>query len=52
MAIHPSVLAWKIQWIEEPGRLHTVHGVAQLDTTEQLSTQHPNFLMLFKKIYG
>ena len=36
MAIQPSVLAWKIQWIEEPGRLHTVHGAAQLDTTEEL----------------
>ena len=23
MAIHSSVLAWKIPWTEEPGRLHS-----------------------------
>ena len=26
---HPSILAWEIPWTEEPGRLHTVHGVAK-----------------------
>ena len=37
MAAHSSILAWEIPWTEEPGRLHTVHGVAkQLDMTEQL----------------
>ena len=31
MATHSSILAWKMPWIEEPGRLH---GVSQeLDTT-------------------
>ena len=29
MAIHSSILAWRIPWKEEPGRLHTVHGVAK-----------------------
>ena len=29
MATHSSILAWKIPWVEEPGRLHTVHGVAK-----------------------
>ena len=29
MATHCSTLAWKIPWMEEPGRLHTVHGVAK-----------------------
>ena len=24
-------------WTEEPGRLHTVHGVVELDMAEQLS---------------
>ena len=33
MATLSSILAWKIPWTEEPGRLHTVHGVAELDTT-------------------
>ena len=34
MATHCSVLAWKIPWMEEPGRL-TVHG-KKSDTIEQL----------------
>ena len=29
MAPHSSTLAWKIPWMEEPGRLHAVHGVAE-----------------------
>ena len=35
MAPHSSTLAWKIPWTEEPDGL-SVHGVAELDTTEQL----------------
>ena len=31
MATHSSILAWEIPWTEEPGGLHTVHGVAGLD---------------------
>ena len=34
MAMHSSILAWRIPWTEEPGRLHTVHRVAESDTTE------------------
>ena len=26
MAIHFSILAWRIPWTEEPGRLHTVES--------------------------
>ena len=29
MATHSSILAWKIPWMEEPGGLHTVHGVTK-----------------------
>ena len=29
MAAHPSVLAWKIQWTAEPGRVLSVHEVAK-----------------------
>ena len=29
MATHSRILDWKIPWMEEPGRLHTVHGVAK-----------------------
>ena len=32
MATHSSTLAWKIPWMGEPGRLHTVHGVAKSQT--------------------
>ena len=31
MATHCSILAWKIPWMEEPGR-----GCKELDTTERL----------------
>ena len=34
MATHSSILAWKILWTEEPGGLHTVHGVTKSDMTE------------------
>ena len=27
---HCRILAWKIPWTEEPGGLHTVHGVARV----------------------
>ena len=30
MAIHSSILAWKIWWTEEPGGLHTFHGVTRV----------------------
>ena len=33
MAPHSSILAWKVPCTEEPGGLHTVHGVAELDLT-------------------
>ena len=36
MATHSSVLAWKIPWIEEPGRLQSM-GLQKSDMTEQLS---------------
>ena len=29
MATHSSILAWRIQWTQEPGRLHTVHGITK-----------------------
>ena len=36
MAIHSSVLAWKIPWTEEPGGLQSM-GPQELDTTERLT---------------
>ena len=35
MAPHSSTLAWKIPWMEERGRLQSVHGVAR-SRTERL----------------
>ena len=45
MATHYSILAWRIPWAEEPGRLHTVHGVAELGTTEGLTHTHTHSLL-------
>ena len=35
MAPHSSTLAWKIPWMEEPGRLQSM-GSLRSDTTKQL----------------
>ena len=35
MAIHSSILAWKIPWTEEPGRLQSM-GHKESDMTERL----------------
>ena len=36
MATHPSILAWRIPWTEEPDMLQS-RGHKELDTTEQLT---------------
>ena len=36
MATHSSILAWRIPWTEEPGRLQPM-GSQELDTTQQLN---------------
>ena len=33
MATHSSILAWRIPWTKEPGRLHSPRGFKELDTT-------------------
>ena len=41
MAIHSSILAWKITWTEEPGGLQS-KGLQRVGQTEQLGTyKHP-----------
>ena len=35
MATHSSILAWRIPWMEEPGRLQST-GRKESDTTERL----------------
>ena len=36
MCTHSSILAWRIPWTEEPGRLQFI-GCKELDMTEQLT---------------
>ena len=36
MAIHSSILAWRISWTEEPGGLQSM-GSQRVDATEQLT---------------
>ena len=37
MATCSSILEWRIPWTEEPGRLYSLWGRKELDTTEQLN---------------
>ena len=40
MATHSSILAWKIPWMEEPGRLQS-GSLKESDTTESLHLTLP-----------
>ena len=44
MATHSSILAWRIPWIEEPGRLQSMGLQRVRHRTERLS--------LFRKVKG
>ena len=35
MAAHSKILTWRTPWTEEPGGLHTVHGVAESEMTDE-----------------
>ena len=37
IAIHYSILAWRMPWTEEPGGLHSMGGDKESDTTELLT---------------
>ena len=51
MAIHSSILAWKIPWTEEPGGQAIVHGVAKRWTW--LSTPpHHTHTDIYKMLYN
>ena len=51
MAIHSSILAWRIPWTEEPGGLPrgklSPWGLKELDTTERLNTFTNDLLPIF-----
>ena len=42
MATHTNILAWRIPWTEEPGRLQSL-GLQESDTTEQLTRTLPTW---------
>ena len=46
MATHSIILAWRIPWAEEPGRLYSPRGLKESDTSEPLSL--PLHGMIFK----
>ena len=56
MATHLSILAWKIQWTEEPGGLQSM-GRKESDVTEHAHTQGlyissaHNLISIFLRVY-
>ena len=40
MAPHSSTLAWKIPWMEEPGRLQSVGSLSQIRLSDFTFTFH------------
>ena len=44
METHSSTLAWKIPWMEKPGRLHSPWGRKELDMTERLHFTSLHFI--------
>ena len=41
IAKHSSILAWRIPWTEEPGKLQSMGGHKESDTTERLTHNLP-----------
>ena len=50
MATHSSILAWRTPWTEEPGGLHTVHGVARV--RHDWATKPPHHTTTYKALGG
>ena len=51
MATHSSILAWRIQWAEEPGRLQSI-GSQELDTTYQLKQATNQSELIYSVVLG
>ena len=47
MVTHSSILAWKIPWMEEPGRLQSM-GSQKSDMTEQFHFTHFSHFILYQ----
>ena len=50
MATHSNTLAWRIPWMEEPGRLYTVRGVTKSRTLLRDFTFNFHFHALGKEM--
>ena len=48
MATHASTLAWKVPWMEEPGRLQSM-GLLRVGTTERTSLSLFTFMRWRRK---
>ena len=52
MAIHSSILAWKIPWTEFSGELHTVLRVTKSPTRLKRLSTHSTYLMYALMIHS
>ena len=43
MAIHSSILTWRIPWTQEPGGLHSIGVTKKLDTNYKLNNNDNNY---------
>ena len=50
MATHSGILAWRILWTEEPGRLHSPWGHKELDTAEATENTYIHTHTQIKKL--
>ena len=53
MATHSTTLAWKIPWMEEPGRLQSMGPQSQTRLSMHILTQHIKYYpIILNKIYS
>ena len=48
MATHPSILAWRIPWMKEPGGLQSMRSQESGMTERLHHHHHPSFIQFFK----
>ena len=51
MATHSSILAWRIPWTEESGRLYSSWDHKELDTTEQLTFHFISCIIYYSECF-
>ena len=50
MATQSSILAWKISWTEELGRLQSIRKKSDIRAIEHTHTHCINYLLLYSKL--